>query len=104
MVTILFHMTVKAGREDDFRELATRLTASTRAEDAGCLAYTYHRQVDNPREFVLYEQWEDEAALTAHINRLQAVLGPPPAGGGRLPAAFLDYLEAMRAVRYEVVA
>ena len=104
MMTFLFYMTIKAGREDEFRELAKELTASTRAEDAGCLAYTFHQQTDDPRQFVLYEQWQDETALTAHLTRLQVVLGPPPAGGGRLPAALLDFFETTRVIRYAVVA
>jgi quinol monooxygenase YgiN len=104
VITILFHMTVKSGREEAFRDLAVQLTTSTHAEDAGCHAYTFHQQVNDPRQFVLYEQWEGEAALTAHLARLQVVLGPPPAPGGRLPAAFLDYLETTQATRYQVVA
>ncbi len=72
MITVLFYMTVKAGREEEFRELAKQLTISTHAEDEGCIAYTFHQQTDTPREFVLYEQWRDEVALSAHLNRLLA--------------------------------
>jgi quinol monooxygenase YgiN len=102
MITILFHMTVKEERDDAWRELVPQLTQSTRAEDAGCLNYTYHRQLDNPREYVLYEQWQDEDALTRHLARLAQVLGPPPPGG-RLPARYLDHLERTQVVRYEVL-
>ena len=102
MITILFRMTVKAERDDEWRELAFHLTRSTRSEDEGCVNYVYHRRVDNPREYVLYEQWRDEEALTAHLVRLVQLLGPPPAGG-RLPAAFLDNFEQTQAVRYETL-
>ena len=104
MITVLFSMTIKAGREDEFRELARYLSRSTHAEDDGCIAYTFYQQTDNPREFVLHEQWRDEVALTSHLNRLVAVLGPPPTPGGKLPAALLGFFEATRAVRYAVVA
>ena len=112
MITILFHMTVKAEREDEWRELLTHLTSATRAEDDGCLHYEYYRRLDSPREYVLYEQWRDADALAAHVARLHRVFGPPPAGGhlpapllaagGRLPSAFLDFFERTQAVRYEV--
>jgi quinol monooxygenase YgiN len=103
MITILFYMTVKAERDSEWRELLPRLTQSTRAEDDGCLNYVYHRQLDNPREYLLYEQWEDEDALTRHLSRLVQVLGPPPPGE-QLPARFLDHLERTSAIRYEVLA
>ncbi len=102
MITVLFHMTVKAERDDDWRELLSQLTQSTRAEDEGCLTYVYHRRLDKPREYVLYEQWRDEEALTAHLARLVRLLGPPPPGA-RLPARFLDHFEQTQAVRYEAL-
>ena len=111
VITILFHMTVKADREDEWRELLDRLHQSTHAEDEGCISYEYYRRSDNPRDYVLFEQWRDADALAAHIARLHGLLGPPPAGGqlpaplivagGRLPTAFLDLFERTHAVRYE---
>lgn len=74
-ITFLFFMTAKAGREEECRELATRVTETTRAENEGCISYVFHQQNDNPREFVLYEQWRDQAAVDAHLARLQAADG-----------------------------
>ena len=48
------------------------------------LTYVFHQRQDNPREFMLYEQWRDEAALDAHVIHCQAVFGPP-GPNGRLP-------------------
>ena len=90
-ITILFFMTAKAGREEECRELVTRSTETTRAEDEGCINYIFHQQIDNPREFVLYEQWRDQAALNAHLARLQAV------GGAT------DVAENIRSIRLRVV-
>ena len=102
MITILFYMTVKPERDNEWRTLLPQLTQSTRAEDDGCLSYVYHRQTDNPLEYLLYEQWEDEDALTRHMRRLVQVFGPPPPGE-RLPARFLDHLDRTSSVRYEVL-
>lgn len=100
MITILFSMTVKAEREDEWREMLEELYRSTHAEDAGCLAYTYLRRLDRPREYVLFEQWTDEDALSAHLARLARMYGAPPKGG-RLPSAVLDLFERTEATRYE---
>ena len=103
-VTLLFSVTAKEGREKEFAALAATLTKVTRAEDDGCLAYVFLQQQSNPREFVLYEQWRDGAALKAHIAHLQKMYGPPRPEGGGIPAAILDLAEQSRAVRYKVVA
>ena len=103
MISILFHVTVKAGKEKEFHDLAGHLTDVTRAEDDGCLTYVYLRQQDNPNEYVLNEQWRDEEALDAHLAHLQALMGSPTPGE-RLPAAFLDLCETTRSVFYSVVA
>jgi len=104
-ITLLFSLTTKEGREQDFATLAATLTKVTRAEDDGCLAYVFLQQQNNPREFVLYEQWRDGAALKAHIARLQKVYGAPRAeGGGGIPAAILDFADQSRAIRYRVIA
>src|SRR5688572_23628079 len=102
MITVLFHMSVKPDRDSEWRELVSQLTRSTRNEDAGCLNYTFHRQVDSPYDYVLYEQWTDQDALSAHLARLIRELGPPPPGG-RLPAAFVDYFDRTQVLRYEAL-
>jgi hypothetical protein len=99
----MFHMTVKPGREQEFRDLALRLTPITRAEDEGCVTYVYHQEKDNPRQLVLYEQWRDQAALDAHIAHLVRLLGAPRPGDG-LPAAFMEPLEKTWPVFYDVLA
>ena len=103
MITILFHMTVKPGKEQEARDLALRLTTITRAEDEGCLAYVFHQEQGNPREFVLYEQWRDQAALDAHLAHLVRLLGPPQPGG-RLPGTLVALCEKTRAARYDLLA
>jgi quinol monooxygenase YgiN len=111
MITVLFHMTVKAGREAEAVAVAKEATASTRAEDSGCLAYTFYRRADNPRELMLFEQWRDADVLKAHIERLVRVYGPPDDQAPfppthfrrRLPKAFLDLFEKADAVRYDAI-
>jgi quinol monooxygenase YgiN len=111
MITVLFYMTIKPGREAEASKVAAEATATTKAEDRGCINYAFLRRSDNPRELVLYEQWHDQDALNAHVARLQRVYGPPndqepysPAHHRRrLPKAFLDLFDKTDAVRYEVL-
>ena len=75
MLTIVFDVTVKEGREEEFAELAKEMMRTTHAQDDGCAAFVWHRQVDDPRKFTLYEQWRDQAAVDAHLARLLGEIG-----------------------------
>ena len=102
LITILFSITTRESKEQEAADMMRRLTESTRAEDDGVITYVFLQQQNNPREYVLYEQWRDSAALNAHLARLRKVFGPPREGGS-IPAAILDLFETSRAVRYRVV-
>jgi len=75
MLTIFFDVTVKEGREEEFAELAKEMMHSTHVHDDGCSAFVWHRQVDDPRRFALYEQWRDQASVDAHLARLLGEIG-----------------------------
>lgn len=102
MLTILFHMTVKPGREDEFREWARPWERSTHAEDDGCISFTFLQRKSDARECVLFEQWRDQEAVQAHIRRLQLLYGPPREGGF-LPARIEDLFEHTEGIRYEPI-
>jgi len=55
------------GRENEVAIIFEKLQAASRQEP-GCLTYTVHRHVDDPRRFFIYECYRDEAALEAHRN------------------------------------
>lgn len=58
--------TAKEGEEDNVRAALEALAVPTRAEP-GCLMWVPQVAVDNPRVFVIYEQYVDAAALEAHV-------------------------------------
>jgi len=103
MLTIFFHIKIKPGQEQAFHEMAKHLTKVTNKEDEGCLAYIFHQQQDSPRDYVLYEQWQDMDALTAHLAHLREMLGPADEGES-LPASLLAMCETTKSVFYDVVA
>ena len=111
MRTILFHMTLKEGSEAAFEDIARRFTETTHAQDGGCISYVFYRRADKPLETLLYEQWSDADALSAHIQRLRRDYGPPdddetlPERHFRrlLPKVFVDLLADGQVVRYKAL-
>lgn len=55
----------KEGEEDAVREILETLAPLCLAEP-GCRQFTVHRSTEDPRLFLLYEQYDDEAAFEAH--------------------------------------
>lgn len=65
MICLLVRLTTKSGEEGRVAELFRPLQTASRQEP-GCLFYTIHQHKDDPRKFLAYEQYKDEAALEAH--------------------------------------
>ncbi|HXS44069.1 MAG TPA: putative quinol monooxygenase [Solirubrobacteraceae bacterium] len=58
-------MTTRPGEEERAAELVRRLAAASAAEP-GAVHYIPHRDPADPRVFLIYEQYADEAAYKAH--------------------------------------
>ena len=67
MICLNVLITARAGEEHRIAELFPRLQEASRQEP-GCLLYVVHQHVADPRKFLVYEQYKDEAALEAHRN------------------------------------
>ena len=65
MVVLMVTYVSLPGRETDLAARLREMTGHTRQEP-GCRAYIAHQSQKEPRKFVLYEQYVDEAALDAH--------------------------------------
>lgn len=64
-VTLAVTWRARPGTEERIETILRRMTVLTN-EEPGCLHYSVHRSVDDPREFLLFEQYVDEAGLEAH--------------------------------------
>jgi quinol monooxygenase YgiN len=62
---LVARMTAREGEEDRAAELITQLTEASNAEP-GNVHYIPHRDLENPRAFMLYEQYRDKAAFEEH--------------------------------------
>jgi quinol monooxygenase YgiN len=64
-VTLSVRWVAKEGEKERVAALLRQLVPLSRSEP-GCLQYDVHRVADEPRVFILWERYADEAALDAH--------------------------------------
>jgi len=68
------------------RFLADRHDVMRRSRnESGCLEYTFSADPLDPGRVLLYERWESQEALDAHLSALRA--GPPSSGTDVTPRA-----------------
>jgi quinol monooxygenase YgiN len=65
MVVLVVTWVAKVSREGETASLFSKLTEESRKEP-GCQMYLVHRHRTDPRRFLVYEQYKDDAALEAH--------------------------------------
>jgi len=65
MVVLVVTWMAKTGHENEVLSVFTKLTEESRKEP-GCVMYLVHRHKTDPRKFLVYEQYKDDAALEAH--------------------------------------
>ena len=64
---VVARVTVKEGREAAFTAVASVLVEATRKE-AGCIFYTLYQSPMDPKSFIFYEEYKDQAAFEFHSN------------------------------------
>ncbi len=69
-LTIVAHMTAKPGKEDALAVELAKLIAPTLVE-AGCLQYDMHRDLEDPGNFLLFENWATKDQWLAHMESPQ---------------------------------
>ncbi len=65
MVVLAVVWKANESHEREVAEIFHKLEAASRQE-TGCLMYIVHRHTKDHGRFFIYEQYEDEAALSAH--------------------------------------
>jgi len=56
----------KEGKDNEIAAILQTMIPISRAEP-GCALYTVNRSVDDPRKFLLYEQYHDKSGYEAHM-------------------------------------
>ena len=57
----------REGLEAEVAAALGRLQAAS-LQEPGCREYRVHREIDDPRSFLLYELYDDAAAYQAHLE------------------------------------
>ena len=70
MLTLTAILTVKAGQEVEFERVMQVAVPKVR-EEPGNHAYVLNRSTENPRVFLVYEEYEDAEALESHRAHLR---------------------------------
>lgn len=65
MVSFIVRFKFAPEDRDEMAAIVKLLTAESRREP-GCVSYIAHQSEDDPDTIVIYEQYRDEDALTAH--------------------------------------
>jgi quinol monooxygenase YgiN len=65
---ILVTIKVKAGKEKELEAMVAPCVAATKKE-AGCIAYEFNRDPDDPTTYVMYEKFKSVAALEDHLKQ-----------------------------------
>jgi quinol monooxygenase YgiN len=63
--TLVARMTARDGEQDRAEELIRRLGEASRQEP-GVVHYIAHRDPEDPRVFLMYEQYRDKSAFEEH--------------------------------------
>jgi len=71
VLVVIARYQTRPGAGDEVASILAQHVSPTRAEP-GCRSFLVNRSEDDPDRFVLYEQYEDEAAFQAHRTTLLA--------------------------------
>ena len=85
-LTLIAHITVKPGSQDQAEQLMREVVVPTRKE-AGCLQYEFQRSTTDGTQYCAYERWRSLADLEAHFKEphLQKFIqGMGPLGVGTI--------------------
>lgn len=66
MIVLTAYYHARPGQGDAIAAALKRMAPLVKEREPGCTLYQAARAQDNPDEFLLYEQYADEAALLAH--------------------------------------
>jgi (4S)-4-hydroxy-5-phosphonooxypentane-2,3-dione isomerase len=69
MIVLVADYYVKAGAETTVAETLREMVAFSNSDaEPGCLLYVVNQSLEDPRKFLLYEQYQDETALEQHMQ------------------------------------
>jgi quinol monooxygenase YgiN len=68
MFVVAAYWRAKEGEGDACAEILRTMSRLSVANEPGCRMFVVHRAVEDPRDFFMYEQYDDEDAFKAHAQ------------------------------------
>ena len=69
MIVLIAQHFAQEGKDDDVAALLRQMSGYCNSDaEPGCITYIVNRNAENPRHFLIYEQYVDQAALEAHAE------------------------------------
>lgn len=100
MVTVVYRVLTKKGKEDEFKKIA-RICTDCAHESQECLYYEFFRSLSNPREFLVYYRFTNRKAQDAHIAHLHEKIGSAESKRD-LPDKFLKLLDEEEVILFKL--
>ncbi len=66
LLTVIAYMSAAPGKREELRQALEALVEPT-SKEKGFINYDLHQSIQDPDLFMLYENWESEADLDAHL-------------------------------------
>jgi quinol monooxygenase YgiN len=67
MITVAARVGIKPEQRAKAIAAASKMTAETHKE-AGCIQYHFYTDIDDPNVLHVFEEWDSDAALNAHLE------------------------------------
>ena len=67
MLVIMGRVTILPEDRQRFEDAARDVTASSR-EEPGCTHYGFWRDLDTEHDYLIFEEWDDQAAMDHHVT------------------------------------
>ena len=67
MIVVCAIITTIKGKGDEYQEKFKELAAKVR-KDPGAITYVLHRNINNPDQFFVFEQYENQEAVNYHTS------------------------------------
>ena len=69
MIVLIAQHIAQEGKDDEVAALLRQMSVYCNSDaEPGCITYIVNRNTENPRHFLIYEQYVDQAALAAHAE------------------------------------
>ena len=88
IITLTAKLTIKEDKADEFEKIMKAIVPKVRAEE-GNITYTMLRSKKDPRVFLFFEEYADQAAIEAHGKHL-----------GELGLNFAEYFDGPPVAEY----